>query len=383
MQFDFETVVPKRRSASLSDVVLGMPGTDALFLGAEPLYPTAPAVTEAVTRMARDGRFGYTVVSDDYRDAVVWWMQQARGFAIGREWVVPTLGIIHSLAVLIRMLCREGESIIVSNPVYNRYEQAARRLGRNTVRCELVPENGRYVMDFGAVERAMERPDTRLFVLCNPHNPCGLIRGQEELAKLAALSQRYGVPVFSDEIFAENSLSGNTTPCYLSVPGAESRAVVAISLGKAFGTTGFNHANMIIADSQLREAFLDRRDREHFGSIDPVAAEAMIAAYTPEGLAWLRESNRLLERNMQTVRAFFAQYLPDVPLTGGEGGYLLWIDWRSRFTDEGQLMDFLHRKARFFVDAGSHYGAPCFTRMSLACPARLVEGALGDLKKAL
>jgi cystathionine beta-lyase len=343
----------------------------------------APAIRDAIIRMAENGRIGFTLMDEQYRRAVVWWMRGARGFAADPDWIVPTLGTIFSLATAIRLLSAESESIIVTPPVYNRYEQAASRLRRKTVKCPLVERGGRYAMDFGAMERAMARPDAKLFVLCNPHNPIGQIWGRNELEQLAALASRHGVAVFSDEIFAENSLGELATPSYLTVPGAAERCIVATSLGKAFGTTGFNHANMLIPNAELRTAFADRRDRDHFGSMDPVAYECLLAAYSTEGLAWLRASNAVMLRNMAAVRAFFAEHLPEVPVYGGDGGYILWLDWRGRFAQEADLIDFLEHKALMQLDAGSHYDGEGFARMSLACPERCVASALASLKKAL
>jgi cystathionine beta-lyase len=159
--------------------------------------------------------------------------------------------------------------------------------------------------------------------------------------------------------------------------------MVATSLGKAFGTTGFNHANILIPNQKLREAFADRRTRDHYGSMDPVAYVCLLAGYSQEGWDWIQASNEVMRGNMDAVKAFFAEHMPDVPVYGGEGGYILWIDWRNRFDNEAELMDFLYYKAFFHLDAGSNYGGPCFTRISLACPRRCVLDALSTLKKAI
>ncbi len=385
MAHDFETLA-QGSPASLYEACVP-PGVRRLgnvsFLGAEPLYPVASVIREAVARMASNGRFGFTLTDDAYRGAVVRWMREARGFAAEPEWIVPTLGTIFSVAVAIRLLTVEGEGVIVTPPVYSRYEQAASRLNRRTVKCPLVLREGRYRMDFPSIGKAMARGDAKLFVLCNPHNPIGQIWDSGDLQRLAFLAGKHRVTVFSDEIFAENSLNGRVAPSYLSIPGAAGRCIVATSLGKAFGTTGFNHANMLIPDRPLREAFADRRTRDHYGSMDPVAYECLLAAYTPEGLDWLRESNRVIEGNMALVKAFFAQRLPQVPVHGGEGSYLLWMDWSRSFSSEEELTAFLYDEAGLHLDPGSHYGETLRARMSLACPRHALEKALASLGRAL
>lgn len=384
-KYDFETLV-KRRPANLkltaTDPAVLAAGNIS-FDGAEPDFKTAPAIEQAVIRMAENGLYGFNLCDDRYRRAVTDWMESERGVKAEKEWVVPTLGTIHSVATAIRMTTKEGEGVIVTPPVYNRYEQAADRLGRNTCKCGLILSQGRYHMDFDSIEKAMARPENRLFILCNPHNPIGQIWRQEELARLAELAQRYHVTVFSDEIFAETVYDGNSTPCYLTVPGAASHAIVSVSLGKAFHFTGVNHANMLIPDSALREAFITQRNADHYGSIDPFAYESILAAYSEEGRDWLHAMNAYVENNIHRIREFFHENLPKASVYGGEGGYILWIDLRPYFEDEESMIDFLYHKAFFHVDAGSSYDAERFVRMCVASPWHAIERALGTLQAAV
>jgi cystathionine beta-lyase len=387
MSYDFDTLL-ERPSSSLKLAVTDpevIKAGNISFDGAEPDYHTAPVIRDAVIKMANRGYYGFTLCDTVYEDAVCSWMRNVRGFSCEREWVVPTLGTIHSAATAIRMATKEGDGIIISVPVYNRYEQAANRLGRKTVKCQLklsAAEN-RYTMDFEAIEYSMKQEENKLYILCNPHNPIGQIWKEHELVRLAELANQYGVIVFSDEIFAENSYFGNTTIPYLSVKGASGHAIVSTSLGKCFHYTGVNHANMIIPDYDLRQRFLNQRDADHYGSIDPFAYESVLAAYTEEGYDWLCESNRYVEENIKYIKEFFKEKLPDVPVYGGEGGYILWIDWNHMFSDEEKLIEFLYHKAYFHLDAGSNYDSSCFTRMCVASPKKEIERALISLERAI
>lgn len=384
MEFDFETLV-KRGPANMKQILTPPEVTAAgniSFDGAEPDFPTAPVIREAMIRFAQNGLYGFTLCDDTYRNAVVWWMENSRKTRIRPEWIVPVLGTIYSVATAIRLCTREGEGIILTSPVYNRYRQAADRLNRKTADCPLIREGQSYRMDWEAIERAMREPENRLFILCNPHNPIGQIWGREELERLAELANRYQVTVFSDEIFADNCYEGRQCPCYLSIPGAASHGIVATSLGKSFGFTGVNHANILIADESLRERFTDRRTRDHYGSLDPMVYECVLAAYSGRGLAWVDAFNRYTQENIRRIRSFFETYLPKVSIYGGQAGYILWMDWSAYFGREEELMDFLIRKAHFCMGEGSEYDAPCFTRMCVASPWRYIEKALRDLKTA-
>ncbi len=381
--YDFET--PVRRKASNMKRAVTDPAVlragNLSFDGAEPDFKTAPAIERAVIALAQNGLYGFTILDRDYQDAVCWWMKNSRGVDIHPEWIVPTLGVISAAATAIRLLTDEGEGIVVLSPVYNRFRQAATRLNRKTTECPLRIENGRYEIDFAALEEALRPGENKLLVICNPHNPIGRIWEADELGRMAELAARHDVTIFSDEIFADNVYGGRSCPCFLDVPGA--KAIVATSLGKSFHFTGVNHGNILIADGDLRARFLDRRTRDHFGSIDPLVYESVCAAYAPEGLDWLRAANAYVEENIRLIRGFFARRLPDVAVYGGEGAYLLWMDWRQKFETEAELTDFLFHRAYFHLDPGSNYGAARFTRMCVASPRWCVEKALGTLEKAL
>lgn len=384
MKFDFETLA-ERRPANLKRMMTPKEIEEAgniSFDGAEPDFKTAPVIEEAVIRFARNGLYGFTMCDDVYRQAVVWWMKHSRKTEIRPEWVVPALGTIYSVATAIRMCTKENEGIILTSPVYNRYRQAADRLNRKTVDCPLICREDFFEMDFSAIERAMQDPSNRLFILCNPHNPIGQIWRVPDLERLAALADRYDITVFSDEIFADNCYQGLVCPCYLDIQGASKHAVVSVSLGKAFGFTGVNHANILISDEKLRQRFTDRRTRDHYGSIDPMIYECVLAGYSEEGKEWVDAFNRYAEDNIRYIRTFFRENLPKVRIYGGEGGYILWMDWREYFDSEEELMEFLIKKAHFCLGEGSDYERPGFARMCVASPRWCIEKALKDLKRA-
>lgn len=385
MNYDFDTVV-SRRPSNLKRMFTPdevMVRGNMSFDGAEPDYPTAPVIREAVKRLAENGLFGFTVADGAYRGAVCWWLKNSRGVETAPDWIVPTLGTIHALASMIRLICpEETDALLVMPPVYNRFAQAADRLSRPVVSCPLTQKPDRYEINFKALDNSLSDPRVKLMVICNPHNPIGQIWTAEELAQIARMAKKHGVHIFCDEIFADNCYQDRVCPSLLSVPEAREIAAVATSLGKSFGLTGMNHANLLIPDPAFREAFSDRRTRDHYGSIDPMAYECVLAGYSPEGLDWVRASNRICEENMGLVRDAFARLFPEARVYGGEGAYVLWMDLRPYFQSEEEMLHFLYQKAFFHVDGGSAYGAPGFIRMCAASPVRCVKKALADLENA-
>lgn len=353
------------------------------YSGAEFEFPTCPALVRGVQEAAARGIFGYALPRSKYLEAVQWWMQTVRGYDIDPEWVVTTHGTIFALATTIRMQTKPGENIIILTPTYNRYEQAATRLGRGTVKVALRRENGRYAINWVALENAMACPANRVLVLCNPNNPTGHVYAREELERISGLAKKYGVTVFSDEIFADVVFGKPVTP-YTAAAGEAALAITCTSMGKTFSLTGVNHANVIIENDALREKYILQRNADHYGSIDPLHASALMAAYSPEGYAWLQDMKAYVQENIRLVEEFMKKYLPAVHVDKPEGTFVLWVDYAALGLDAAALENLLVKRGCFAGDQGDeYYGPATCVRYSLAVPRGELEKSLAHLQEAL
>ncbi len=404
--YDFETVVSHSHMGNMKDSAtpeaIRQQGIVS-FGGAEMDFATAPSVIEAITRRAQNGLLGYTIMDDSYLKPIVWWMRHIRSVDILPEWIVPALGTIYSVATAIRLFCRPGEEIVTMTPVYYRYEQAATRLGRKTLHCPLIEKEGVYSIDFENLEQLMARPSCRLLVLCNPHNPVGRVWSRSELTAIARLSDKYEVPVFSDEIFAEITFDGHETIPYISIEEGKKWAITATSLGKTFNFTGVNQANIIIPDDRLREAFIRQRTADHFGSIDPLFHAAIGGAYCEEGADWVRELRRHLAGCRKLLYEVFEpavlgkSSLASAPWASGsavgrispvEGTFVAWIRWnlsdakgRELFGDA--LTEFLQQEILLDLEPGLEYGSDCqrYTRMNFATTTDQLKAAVARIRR--
>ncbi|HDP78918.1 MAG TPA: aminotransferase class I/II-fold pyridoxal phosphate-dependent enzyme [Mesotoga infera] len=384
MDYDFDTLVNRENQGNMKciltpDVVRKM--NMISYAGAEMDFKTAPAIIDALVKRARNGLLGFTLADEKYLSSVQWWMKNMRDWEIERDWIVPTYGTIHSVATAIRAFTKEGDGVIVQPPVYNRYEQAVRRINREIVSNPLIYKDGKYSMDFDDLERCMKVGKNRLFVLCNPHNPIAKVWSLSDLERLSSLAQRYNVLVFSDEIFGEITFNGNAAIPYSTVAGRESKSIVATSLGKVFNLTGVNNANIIIPDPYTRRKFRIQRDADHYGSIDPLVHAAVCAGYGPDGADWVKEMRKYVWENVSIIKDFFYRNMPAVTMTEVEGSFVIWIDWRRLKLDDDELYSFLLNEAYLDLDRGVNYGkgGKGFTRMNIAAPRGKIEESLGFL----
>ena len=297
------------------------------FEGAEMSFATAPSVIASVRKTAESGIYGFTLADAPYLQHVVWWMKEIRNWDITEDMVVPVHGTIFSIASMIRMCTDKGDGVMAMAPVYPRYEQAVRRLERNTVYVPMKCSRGYYSMDLNRLEDAFRDKRNKLLIICNPHNPVSRVWKKEELSSIAYLSRKYGRYVISDETFAEMVFDGNMTVPYTSIPDAGEYGVVVTSLGKTFNFTGVNHANVIIEDPELRDRYIKQKYSDHYGSVGPFEYAAIKGAYCPEGREWMEDMLSYIKENRDILKDGLESIFPDVIISPVEGTSVMWTDW--------------------------------------------------------
>ncbi len=432
MKYDFSKRVNRENRGNIKRILFTPDSVNEAgvvsYAGAEFEFPTAPPVIEAVKEAAENGLFGFTVADDNYRDHIVWWVKNVRGIDIDPGWIVPVQGTIFSVATAIRLFTDPGDAILVITPGYNRYRQAADRLGRETL-CSamvaVVPE-----IDFADLEEKMARPECRLLVYSNPNNPTGQILRGPALARILDLAAKNHVAVLQDEIFADvvleegeqpepgaegdaarsgresrgpavpmlsvmaaaaysgNGMTGEGfsggTAAEDAAPAARPQVISVISLGKTFSFTGVNSAIAIIPDEGLRERFMRQRDADHFGSIDPMAYAALCGGFSPEGKEWLLELREVIRENNRKFTEFFARELPGVKVLKPEATYVLWADFTALGMSGEELHRFLIEEAKFCCDMGDEYSGPdTFVRICTAVPPQEVDRSLEIFREAV
>lgn len=380
MRFDFETVA--------DSIDYGF-GTDynenfTMMAGAQLHVKTAPCIIKALTDLAQAGLYGWTPSNDaKYLHAIEMWMREIRGWEIDPDWIVPSYGILQGMSACIRAFTQPDDGIIVQQPVYLLYAQAISNCGRTLVDNTLIYHNGSYRMDFADLEEKMHSPRNKLMILCNPHNPIMDVWDRRSLERVAVLAKRYGVLVLCDEIFAEHVFSCEGIMPYGAISAAKDNCVIFTSLGKAFNFTGTSHSNVIIPNEEIRLRYTSQRNSDHYGSLSPFMRVATLAAYTPDGKAWIDALMAFSAENERMVREFLNEVFPAAKICRHSAGTLLWVDFQGVGTEENIYA--LFKEAGIEPDCGSKYGEPGrgFMRLQIGIPKSELTGALERLRKVV
>ena len=174
MKYDFDEIIPRRHTNSYKWD--GATDSDVLPLWVADMdFRTAPAITEALKQRVEHGIFGYTRVPDEYYEAVTAWFKRRHGWDIRREWMIYTSGVVPAISAIIKALTDPGDKVLVQTPVYNCFFSSIRNNGCEVASSPLVYEDRTYRMDLEDLERKASDENTKVMLLCNPHNPAGRV----------------------------------------------------------------------------------------------------------------------------------------------------------------------------------------------------------------
>lgn len=338
-------------------------------------FRTAPVVIEALQRRVNHGVFGYTSVDEAYYQALINWFGARHHYLINRDMVIYTSGVVPAISAIIKALVQPSEGVIVQTPVYNCFFSSIRNNGCTIVesplkRVEMDNHLFTYEMDFDQLEQCAARDDVKMLLLCNPHNPAGRAWRHNELVRVAEICRRHGVRVVSDEIHCELTMPGYEYVPYSIVDrqvnhDAE-QAVVCLSPSKAFNTAGLQIANIICPDAEVRVAIDRAININEVCDVNPFGVEALKAAYTPKGAAWLDELRQYLLDNYNFTRQFLERELPQCKLTHLEATYLPWLDVRQFGMSTEEMEERMRDEAKVWLNCGEMYGCEGYLRINIA-----------------
>ncbi len=382
MKYDFETPVDRRSTCSLKwDVADG----ELPMWVADMDFRTAPEITEAILSRASHGVYGYNIIPDEWYDAYRFWWGTRHGLDIPREWLVFCTGVIPAISTAVRKLTTPAEKVLVEVPVYNTFFNSIENNGRYPKMCPLIYENGEYRRDFAALDAALSDPQVTLMILCNPHNPTGVIWSRAELSRVGELCRAHNVTVISDEIHCDITDPGFDYVPFASVSDTcRDISVTCAAPTKAFNIAGIQTAAVIVPNEALRHKMWRGLNTDEVAEPNTFAVVAAVAAFTRGG-EWLDELRSVIYENKRAAYDFIRRELPDIRPVFSHATYLLWLDIGRLTSDSVAFASFVREKTGLFVSNGAQYrgNGGSFLRVNAACPRKTLDDGLARLKAAV
>lgn len=381
MSGDFDRRIDRRPTESIKwnrydEDVLPLWVADMDFAAPEP-------VIDALRKRVDHGVFGYGVPPHELREVIVERLGRLYGWRVSPAALVFLPGVMTGVSLVCHAVTSPGDGVLLQTPVYPPILGVPSGVGRTGGEMELTRRpDGQYEIDFDLFERTVA-DRTRVFILCNPHNPVGRVFRRDELEAIARICLRHDIVLCSDEIHCDLIFRGHEhVPIATLAPEVAERTLTLIAPSKTFNLPGLMCAVAIVEDPVLR-----RKLRRVRAGLMPGASvmgyTAALAAYR-HGEPWLRQLRGYLEANADFLHRYTREHLPGVEMTRPEGTYLAWLDCRDAAIS-GDPYEFFLRHARVALSDGALFGpgGHGFVRLNFGCPRATLAEALDRMKGAL
>lgn len=378
-EINFDQYVERKETGSMKwDMV------DQIFRGKDLLpmwvadmdFLVPKEIIEALKTRSSFGVFGYTMHSQTTDQAVVQWIDRHFRWKISPQSIIFTSGVVPTIAQIIQEFTEEGDEIIIQTPVYPPFFQLVTNFNRKLLQNPLLYQNGMYEMDFDHLESIITK-QTKMLILCSPHNPVGRVWTKAELEKLAEICFKHDLLIVSDEIHADIIYEGyEHTPIASLSKEISNRTFTCLAPTKTFNLAEFHTSYVICENPALKKRFKDRLAKQFLNMTNSFGELVTEVAYT-YGENWLHELRKYLKGNYEFAKNFIEEKMPQISIVKPQGTYLLWIDCSKLPFSSAERKKWLIEKARVALNHGPTFGVEGenFERMNIACPRKtLAEG---------
>ncbi len=345
---------------------------------------TPDFVLNSVKQRLENAIVGYEEMPDSAFEAQISWMKKHHNVEYKRENMYYSHSVVASMSAVIEAFCDEGEGVIVQTPVYSPFFHSVLQHDRKLIKNSLKQnEDGKYAFDIDDLKSKIDK-DTKLLLLCNPHNPVGRSWKKEELEEILYICKKNKIVVFSDEIHCDLVYKPNKHIAFSSLDGAKDITITAIGVGKTFNMAGFAISTIVVADEELKKKFEKVYKKIHFAEGNVLSHVAFENAYE-NGEEWLKQLKIHLHNNYDSLKKLLSKYSDYIKLTPTEATYLAWLDCKGMGLSDKKLREFFVQEARLGLNAGISFGreGSGFMRLNFAVSCAKMTNIIEQLKNAL
>lgn len=380
MEYDFDRIIERRGTDSFK---WALHPEDVIPLWVADMDFESPApVVKALIERSSHGVFGYSQPDKALFDAIQERLHRLYGWATDAHSLILIPGVVSGINVAVQAFSTPGEAVLVQPPVYFHFLRDPVQHGRVALGPPLTKSGEGYEIDFDQFERAIT-DETRLFLLCNPHNPVGRAFSRGELERLAEICLRHDLVICSDEIHCDFVFPPyQHIPIATLAPEIAERTVTLMSPSKTYNVAGLGCGYAIIESPSLRRKWIDAS----YGLIPSInlmghtAARAAMA----EGGEWLAQAMEYLRGNRDFLSEYLRIRMPLIKMNKVEATYLAWLDCTEACIIRNPAGFFLE-SARVALSDGAEFGkgGVNHVRLNFACPRHRLTEALDRMKNAL
>ncbi len=379
---EFDRIIPRQDTGSLKWQRYAERDILPMWV-ADMDFAVADCVLDGIRARVDHGILGYSVAHAGVIEAICDYLKEEHQVPAEASWVTFTPGMVPAKTQAALLAGQPGDALMVCIPAYPPFLNLHRFTQRQLITVPLKEISStplQYSLDFAAMEAAVT-PQTKMFYLCNPHNPVGRVFTAEEVQQVADFCVRHDLLLVSDEIHCDLLLEPETTPhtTALRLTGdIQERLIVLMAASKTYNIPGLSTSFAIIPDATLRRKFLAAKTT-FIAEVNPLGYHATEAAYR-HGRPWRTRLQQYLRQNRDLLFNFLQTNAPQIRMPHMEATYLAWLDVRAMKLEAPQPYFESHGLG---FSPGTDFAGPGHVRLNFGCPRATLEEALARLQKAV
>lgn len=349
-------------------------------------FACAPVIVDALRERVDKEIFGYCAPMESFYQAVCYWQRKRFDWEVDPSWITYIPSVVAGINIAIRTFSKEGDGIIIQQPVYDPFASIVKNDNRKVVNNGLLCRDGRFEMNLDELETLASDPENTMMILCSPHNPVGRVWTKEELRAVADICLRHGVMLVSDEIHGDIIYDGHVHYPLLSLDEKYAQNFIHLTApGKTFNVAGLKASMSIIPNEEIRNAFVKTQVAMSLDVKNTFGLESVIAAYTPAGYEWAQQEIMYMQKNVDFVENYVQEKMPGVSMIRPEGTFLCWLDLSGLKLGDKEIFKRVTLDAAVICVPGTWFGpgGEEHLRLNVGCPREMLTEALERIRTEL
>ncbi len=353
---------------------------------ADPDFPVAPEISQAIQEYAKVGVFSYGPSEGlpSFKEAAAKVVWERKKVSCNANLILPIDGAASGMFTVARMALSPGDEAIIFDPVDFLFQQAVITAGGKVVRLPFNLKDNTFNKE---QLKALVTPKTKMICVCNPHNPLGRVFTAKELEVIGKVAVENKLWIMNDEIWSDIIYQGTAFNSIANVhPWVAERTITIHGFSKTFGLAGMR-IGYIVAPSEnvYRQLVTASRVASTAAGVTTLSQIAATVAYEK---CWYWVDGFLT--HLEKIRDYAVDRLNQmngVYCATPEGTYVLFVNIKAFGLTEEEMTDYLLKKAKVAVVPGAAKwfgpGAIGHIRLCFSTSMVVVKAALDRIEFAL
>jgi len=384
MKYNFDATPNRRKSNSIKWTKY--PEDTLPFWVADMDFPAPQPILKELHKFANHGVLGYELPNNNLKETVAERMDRLYKWKVKPEMVIAVPGTVSGFNIAAHAFCLPKKGMLIQTPVYNEFHEVKNNVGIPQLNAPLIERvDGnflRYEIDWDIFKKQVKKAG--IFLLCNPHNPLGIIYPQKDLLRMAEICIENDVVIVSDEIHSELLLGdGQFMPLAKLSREIAEHTITLVAPSKSFNVAGLFCAFAIIRNREIRERY--KKETHHLNlHVNSVGLRLAQVAFSGKCDSWLVDLRKCLTANRDFLIDYVTEYMPGVHIAIPDATYLAWLDF-SQLKLRQSPFDFFLKKAKVALSDGNIFGkeGEGHVRLNFGTSRNILKQGLDRMRRAL